>query len=183
MKLGYVNLPGRGRTDLLVADIATRLEAAGITLAGTVQSNTDRTDRSACDMDLHLLPDGPIIRISEERGAGARGCHLDRDALGRAVHRVGAALPRAEMLIINKFGIEEAAGRGFVPLIGEALSRDMPVLVGVNDVNLTAFQGFSSGMAVLLPTDPVKAAEWCHSALISCGLTRHAQARIASMMV
>lgn len=183
MKLGYVNVPGRGRTDLLIADIAARLDAAGIVLAGTVQSNTDRPDRRACDMDLHLLPDGPVIRISEERGAGARGCHLDMAALSRAVHWVGDALPRADMLIINKFGIEEAAGRGLIPVIGEALSRDMPVLVGVNDLNLKAFQDFSSGMAVMLPADAMAVAEWCHAALISCGLARHAQARAASAMV
>lgn len=183
MKLGFVNLPGRGQTDLLIADIAARLDAAGIKLAGTVQSNTDRHDRRACDMDLHLLPEGPVIRISEERGAGARGCHLDTDALSQAVHWTAKALPEADMLIINKFGIEEAAGRGFVPVIADALSRGLPVLVGVNDLNLTAFRDFSSGTAVALPADVVKAAEWCHSALISCGFTRHTQACIASAMV
>jgi hypothetical protein len=69
-------LPGRSRG----ADAST-----GFRLAGTVQSNPQRADRPRCDMDVHVLPDGPVLRISEDRGPEARGCRLDAGVLEAAV--------------------------------------------------------------------------------------------------
>ena len=48
MKLAYVTLQGRGRTDALIAEVAALLEADGVRLAGTVQSNHERPDRRKC---------------------------------------------------------------------------------------------------------------------------------------
>lgn len=60
----------------------------------------------------------------------------------------------ADVLIVNKFGKHEAEGRGFREAIAEALARDIPVLVGVNRLNLAAFEEFSGGLAVpLLPQE------------------------------
>lgn len=64
MKLAYVTLQGRGRTDALIAEVATLLEADEVRLAGTVQSNHERPDQGNCDRDLRVLPDGPVVRIS-----------------------------------------------------------------------------------------------------------------------
>ncbi|ESR22549.1 hypothetical protein N177_4114 [Lutibaculum baratangense AMV1] len=72
-------------TDLLLARVADALQARDIRLAGVVQTNTARARRSRCDMDLVVIPGGTTIRISEDRGAGARGCHLDPAALEDAV--------------------------------------------------------------------------------------------------
>lgn len=57
------------------------------------------------------------------------------------------------MLIINKFGKHESDGRGFRPVIGEALAMDIPVLVGVNGLNEEKFQTFADGAAEALPAD------------------------------
>ena len=70
MVVGYVSLPGRGRTDALLADVVAELEVAGLRLAGTIQTNPTRSDRSRCDMDIRVLPDGPTLRISQELGEG-----------------------------------------------------------------------------------------------------------------
>src|SRR5690606_5296829 len=85
MKLGYVSVQGKGRIDLLLADVVERLEAHGVAMAGTVQTNIERSDRPRCDMELRLLPDGPTVRISEDRGGQARGCRLDAGALEQSV--------------------------------------------------------------------------------------------------
>ncbi|MBK8438702.1 MAG: DUF2478 domain-containing protein [Rhodobacter sp.] len=161
MKLGYVSIAGRGETDRLVADVATLLEGAGLRLAGTVQTNIARPDRAKCDMDLRILPDGPVVRISEDRGAHARGCILDSGVLEQTVVAVQQRLDGADCLIVNKFGKREAEGRGLVPVIAEALERGLPVLVCVNGLNLSAFLGFSGGVAQALPADAGLAAEWC----------------------
>ena len=59
----------------------------------------------------------------------------------------------ARLLVINKFGKHEAEGRGFRPLIGEALAMGLPVILGVNGLNLPLFLDFAEGMAEALPAD------------------------------
>jgi nucleoside-triphosphatase THEP1 len=163
MKLAYVALQGRGRTDALIAEVAALLAADGVRLAGTVQSNHERPDRRKCDMDLMVLPDGPIVRISEDRGDLARGCTLDSGALEQTVVAVQQRLDGAEVLIVNKFGKREAEGKGLVPVIAEALERGMPVLIGVNGLNLAAFLIFAGEEVSALPTDALSVANWCNS--------------------
>lgn len=164
MNLGYVTLAGRGRTDALLAAVVARLEAAGLRLAGTVQSNIQRADRALCDMDLRLLPDGPVVRISQDRGPEARGCRLDAGVLEQSVLWVERTLDGAEMLVVNKFGKQEAEGKGLAPVIAEALGRGLPVLVGVNGLNLPAFLAFAEGLAAELRPEPEAVAAWCLAA-------------------
>lgn len=167
MTLGYVSLPGRGANDRFLATVAARLQDEGLRLCGTVQSNLPRPDRARCDMDILVLPDGPVLRISEDRGDLARGCRLDAGALEQAVLGVAAALPRSQLMIVNKFGKQECEGRGLAPLIAEALERDIPVLVGVNRLNITAFQEFADGLETPLPADEARLVAWCRAA-VSC---------------
>ena len=57
-------------------------------------------------------------------------------------------------------GKHEAEGRGFVPLIAEALARDIPVLLGVSDLNRAAFDAFAVGAATPLPADQAAILDW-----------------------
>lgn len=170
MKLAYVSLEGRGKIDLLLLEVASRLEVRGIRLGGTVQSNIDRPNRAKCDMDLRVLPDGPVVRISEDRGGLARGCILDSGALEQAVFEVERRLSGAELLIINKFGKRETEGKGLIPVIAAALDQDLPVLVGVNGLNLPLFLEFCAGEALRLEPDPDRILAWClgHCAERAC---------------
>ncbi len=163
MKLGYVSLPGRGENDRFLAQVAGALRGR-LRLCGTVQTNIARANRRKCDMDLELLATGEVLRISEDRGAMARGCTLDTSALAQAVAATEAALPGAELLIVNKFGKTEAEGGGLAPVIGEALCLDIPVLVGVNALNLPAFEAFTGGLAEALPAELSPVTGWCQRA-------------------
>lgn len=153
MKLGYITLPGRGQTDLFLADLAQGLSAAGLRLTGTVQTNTERACSHHCDMDLLVLPNGPVIRINQDLGAESTGCRLDAGALESAVAEVSPRLSGADVMIVNKFGKHEAEGRGFRHLMAEALISGLPVVVGVNPVNRQAFEEFSEGAATQLEAD------------------------------
>ena len=153
MKLAYVLADQTGELNRALAATAQALIEQGVRVVGTTQTDTPRPKTHHCDMDVLVLPDGPILRISQDLGEGAQGCRLDTDALERAV---GLTLPRlegAELLIINKFGKHEAEGRGFREVIAEALSLDIPVLVGTNALNVEAFQAFCDGEATCLPAD------------------------------
>lgn len=162
--LAFFTAEGRGASDRLLADLAGRLRGRGLRLAGAVQVNVDRPDSHRCDMDLHVLTGAEVVRISQNLGREARGCRLDAGGLERAVGLVAAALDAgADLLIVNKFGKQEAEGRGFRPLIGEALAREVPVLMAVSASNRAAFLAFSEGFAEELRPDPAVLEDWAIS--------------------
>ena len=165
MKIAYTMEPSRGGTDLFLAAVATELAASGFSVCGTVQINSDRADCAGCDMDVRVLPDGPTIRISQSLGKESKGCRLDPSALELAVGHTKASLANgADVLIINKFGKHEAQGRGFREVIAEALSQNIPVIVGLNQLNEQAFKDFTSEVAVSLPPDIERAMSWVKAA-------------------
>lgn len=165
MKLAYTMAPGRGDTDLVLQRLATDLAAQGLRCCGTVQINSERSDAGPCDMDVRVLPDGAILRISQDLGPQARGCRLDPAALETAVGLVAATLSSgAGLLIVNKFGKHEAEGRGFRNVIAEAVALDIPVLVGLNALNRPAFEDFAEGVAIQLPPDTAKLMAWVQDA-------------------
>lgn len=151
MMLGYVVDGGQA-----LAALAARLEGAGWQLAGAV----DVAQVSACtdDMDLRVLGGGPVIRISADLGAGSTGCRLDPGALEGAALAVSRRLPGARAVILNKFGKQEVAGRGFRPVIAEALEAGTPVLIAVSSGFVPAFQGFAGDMAEAVR--PEAAGDW-----------------------
>src|SRR5579884_2088258 len=129
--------------DAFIARSAAALVASGYRLGGVVQSNPLRTGRRRCDMYVKDLFAGEEIKISLDRGNEAKGCRLDPDAFTRIdawVER--AVLERVDLLIINKFGKEEARGRGLRPVIADALIAKIPLVIGVSTFNLYDFQSF-----------------------------------------
>lgn len=166
MNIAFVSSPERGETDRLLAEAAERLLREDMRLAGIVK-HMDHVARAenGCDMQVRVLPAGPIIQITQNLGQGSNACRLDPGALVEAVTRVEAGdLQEASLFILNKFGPEEATGRGFVSAIGRAIEHDVPVLVGVGKASLPAFREFSGGMAHALPAELDKILDWCRAA-------------------
>lgn len=162
MRIGYVFLPERGATDVLLAQLAAALLAEGHALAGAVQQTTG-CGAQHCDMDLRVLPDGPVVRISQNLGAASQGCRLDAGALERAVMEVAQRRAGARLLILNKFGKHEAEGRGFRQMIGDALAEGLPVLIGINSMNRQAFLDFAGDLAEPVAADAVD--DWARALL------------------
>jgi hypothetical protein len=126
-----------------------------------VQVNTAAAPDEAAAMDLVLLPDGPVVAISQHLGAGSTGCRLDPDALERAVQQTADRLAAgADVLIVNKFGAHEVDGRGFRELIGTALEAGTPTIVGVTAEKLPAFRDFVGDLAEAVPCDPDALYAW-----------------------
>ena len=161
MQIAFTMAPGRGDADLLLESVARQLLARDIRVCGTVQINSDRPDAGACDMDVRVLPCGPTLRISQNLGKAARGCRLDPAALETAVALVETGLREgADLLVINKFGKHEAEGRGFRAVIGDAVERGIPVLVGLNKLNAAAFHEFVGGLAIQIPPTRNALLQW-----------------------
>jgi hypothetical protein len=161
MKIAFTMAHERGEIDRLLAGLANRLLAAGSRICGTIQTNSERGDLGPCDMDIKVLPDGPVIRISQSLGVASQGCRLDPGALETAVHLVEQSMTTGcDLLLVNKFGKHEAEGRGFRNVIAEAMVREIPVLVGLNPLNREAFQDFTGGLAEELPPDEAVLLDW-----------------------
>ena len=152
--------------DALIAQCAADLVRSGYRLGGVVQSNAHRDGRRRCDMYVRDLLGGDEIKISFDRGNEARGCRLDPDAFAHIdawVER--AVLERVDLLIINKFGREEAHGRGLRPVIAEALMAEIPLLIGVSTRNLCDFLAFVGDSTTRLKPDIEAMTVWCRNSI------------------
>ena len=66
----------------------------------------------------------------------------------------------------NRFGKQEADGRGFRPVIGEALAQGIPVILALRPDFLPAFAAFTEGLGVALPTDAAALTDWAAAQLV-----------------
>lgn len=164
MEIRYVCSDAEHRTDAMLQAVADRARAFGIALAGTVQLADPDRPHEKCNITLGLLPDGERRRVSIDLPPEVTGCRLDPDALEAAVMVVHQRLPGAQALFVNKFGKQEAVGRGLVAAIGEACERGLPVLVGVSPQWLSAFLDFAGAGAEPLPAEEEVIFDWLRSA-------------------
>jgi hypothetical protein len=129
----------------LAADAASR----GLRLGGVIERRPAEPGRDhRCDMLLEDLAGGETTRISEDRGALARGCRLDHDAMSRVCALVLSRLRERDLILLNKFGKTEAEGGGFRCIISDALALTIPVVIGVPRRNLAAWREFAGEFAV-----------------------------------
>lgn len=130
-------------------------------LTGVVQENIELPDQARCDMVLRVLGTPERIPISQKLGDGSEGCRLDPGGLETAAGLVETALTRpTDLLIVNKFGKQELDGRGFRPLIAQALSQDIAVLLSVGRTALPGFLEFAGEVAVRIAADADALVRW-----------------------
>lgn len=168
MQLAGVMAGERGATDRLLAGVAERLGLCGVRLVGALRP-VARRDGVSCRSDLWLLPEGPLARITQELGAGSAACRMDAGAFEEAVGIVLARLQggEADLVILNKFGLSEAEGRGFGAVIAEAMSLGVPVLTGLSAAHRAAFDRFAGGMETILAPSEAAVLDWCREAMRS----------------
>ena len=156
----------RGHVDALLNGAYSRLTRDGVRVIGTLRA-IPIVAGGSCESDLWLLPNGPVARITQNLGAGSIACRMDACALEDAVGEVTARQRAggAELLMLNKFGLSEAEGRGFRALIVEALGSGLPVLVGLSPSHVDAFESFSGGLAIHLPPREDEVLSWCWSVI------------------
>lgn len=134
--------------DALLRETALELMESGHALAGLVQHNRPRPNRSRCDMILEELASSELVPISQDRGPHARGCALDIGQLLDAMQKVRNSLRRRpDLVILNKFGKTESEGGGFRPLIAEVIEAGLPLLIAVPWRNIDSWRLFAGDLA------------------------------------
>jgi hypothetical protein len=165
----YILAEETGAADPVLLAVAEALQARGLRLAGTVALPPAAPDTGhPCETELLVLPDGPRLCISQQLGRQSRGCRLDPSALEEAVMAVSARADQpAHAFLLNKFGKQEAEGRGFRDLIASSLGDGIPVVVGVNGLNLPGLQAFAAGEAIRLPCEVAAVVGWIEQHLVA----------------
>lgn len=168
LPLGVMVYENGPKGDALLTLVADELAAEGYRLGGVVQSSVHRPGRRKCDMYLRDLMSGEQILISLDLGNEARGCRLDSDAFARVTLWGEQALAASvDLLVINKFGKQEAQGGGLRPLIAEALIAGIPVMLGVSTLNLPDFDAYAGESTARLPQQREAILAWCRAAIAS----------------
>jgi hypothetical protein len=165
MNIGHVTLAGRGLIDDCLSEAVALMQKRGFRLSGTVRALPVNHHAHPCDMDIRVLPDGPLYRISQALGSESRGCRLDLGSIETLSIEVEARLPGSDLLIVNKFGKLECLGRGLRPTIVRALDLEIPVLVGVNAVNYLDFMAFTTGLAKEIEGEPLSILRWAEDVI------------------
>lgn len=159
--------PGQGPAmDALLEDLAHRLASEGLRLAGAVQHTLKQPSMPRCDMVLEDLGTHGIHPISVDRSIAVQGCRMEPSAVENLAMLASQAIERGvDAFILNRFGKNEAAGRGYREVISNAVSLGVPVLVGVSAANLEKWEAFATSGYRRLDVDTTAARQWFAAAI------------------
>ena len=132
------------------------LQERGVALAGAIQHN-----EGSCSMALEILPSGARMPISQNLGSCASGCRLDSVALAEASALVRMSLATAPNLaLFNKFGAQEAAGKGMHEEMAAAATAGIPILTAVSQTLMKEWLDFTGGESAQLACSAEAALAW-----------------------
>nr|WP_155253555.1 molybdenum ABC transporter ATP-binding protein [Bradyrhizobium japonicum] len=137
--------------DTLLADFAETLVRSGERIGGVVQRNIE--DGGGCHVGMQAvdLMSGREISICQPLGSGAMACKLDAAGLAEAAVAVTRAIAAdVDLVVINKFSKQEAAGEGLRDELAHAIAAGIPVLTAVPEKCLDAWTDFTGGIGTSL---------------------------------
>lgn len=138
--------------DALLSTFARELIDGGVDVRGLLQMPPEAAGCGpAAPMRLQDVSTGEVIPICQALGSGAASCRLDTRGLADAAARLrkAASMP-SQLLLVSKFGKQEASGRGFRDEIGYAVGEGRTVLTAVKRGLVHNWLDFTGGMGTLL---------------------------------
>ncbi len=130
--------------DAFMHGVVARLRRRGLRLGGVIQHNDAACDDRCMAMSLEDLANGNRFPISQDLGGFSEGCRLDSAGLAAAAAAFSGALAeRADLVLVNKFGKQEALGEGLREEIANAVMAGLPVLIAVRLDFLPAWRSFA----------------------------------------
>ncbi len=145
----------------LILTIVKRLQKKGVLIGGVLQQAAIRTDGCCAQLDIVDIRTGQTERITQDRGAGSRGCKLDPRGLAAISHCITDAIDAGvDLIIINKYGRAESEGDGLLSCISDAISAGIPLLTTVREPYIAQWTAFHGGLAIQLPTADDAVEQW-----------------------
>ncbi|MGJ5201888.1 DUF2478 domain-containing protein [Bradyrhizobium sp. HKCCYLR20261] len=144
----------------LLGDLAMRLSTAGLRVSGVIESSADKA-KPCKAMMLRSLDDDSVFSISQDLGPGSQACNLDPEGLALACAAVQRSIARGtDVVILSKFGKQEAAGSGLADAFGSAIAAGRPIITAVSPAMMEAWTTFAGVFAECVPVDVARSPGW-----------------------
>jgi nucleoside-triphosphatase THEP1 len=149
------------------------LRSNGVRVAGLLQHFGEPLPGGKRSMYIEDLSTGERIRIDLPRGPEASGCSLDSDGLNRAACALRSAIAeRPDVLIVNRFGVQEAEGHGMRAELAEAVGSGLPTVVAVSQSLLGEWEKFLGEPGHIIQPEPTEIVNWSRQRIRSAGTIR-----------
>ena len=149
------------RIQVLFAELARRWQRMGLRVAGVVEETRTPTGNTCGDLVLRDLVNDAIYPISQRLGRGSRSCNLDSDGLAQACAALESSVRSGcDLVVISKFGKQEAAGDGLVDAFAAAIAADIPVLTAVAEPWRAQWLAFSAPLSEFVPAEARAIEAW-----------------------
>lgn len=147
--------------EALLEATARSLQQRGWRVGGLVH-RMDQYPNGNKRMQLLDLRSAQQFELTQDLGAASQACSLNPQALAQASGVLRQCLADAvDLVVINRFGQVEAAGRGFANEFAAFVDAGIPVLTAVAARHAVDWQRFTGGMHASLPADAAQLLEWC----------------------
>ena len=146
----------------LMVEVVRTLRREGVHVGGLVEHTIRPAGDAGCSsLELEDLVSGTRYRLTQNLGTGSRACALDSTALAEASRALrDAVADRMDVVVVNKFGAQEAAGKGLRSEMLQIVSSGIPLLTAVSRRFLPQWRQFAGCEAILLPAALSGVLEW-----------------------
>ncbi len=151
--------------DAMVRDFVALQVRRGLDVQGLLMlHDLARPGKKRCLQDVRS---GEVFEIFQDLGEGSHACCLDIGALvaAGAVLRA-AARARPDLVVIDRFGRQEAEGGGFAAEFLALMAEGIPLLTIVASEFVEDWRRFTGEMGVELPMDADRLHEWGAAACV-----------------
>ena len=163
--LAAIFCPTGAVIDELLIDVAGQLRTEGAVVCGHVQRNFPDPVQGTSTLRVEDIATRLTVSIGQELGAWSRGCRLDPAALADVAGGLLQLLDGpVDLLILHRFGKDEAEGRGLRAVIEKACGAGVPVLTVVRPAHAGAWSDFAGGLATTLPAEAGPVLDWARQA-------------------
>ncbi|HEX3574483.1 MAG TPA: DUF2478 domain-containing protein [Rhodopila sp.] len=168
VRIGVLFYESSVEVDAIMTTAVAYIRARGITVGGLLQRFGERLPNGKNRMWVDDIVTGQSIRLDLPRGAHARACIVDPDALAQAACMLRRTIEaRPGLIVVNRFGHAEADGGGMRAEIADAIFSGATVLLAARISYREALEAFLGGPPTVLPLETSAVIEWIERAAAS----------------
>lgn len=142
----------------LLREAANSWREAGARVVGVLAENNDAGGTCSAAFLIDIAS-GRRFSIQLDATPVGTNCHLDADGIEEACIGLLAQIPRADVVLLSKFGKTEAAGQGLWPAFRSTIAAGTPLLTTVSPRHAEAWAAFAPG-AIWLEPDVRAIGQW-----------------------
>jgi hypothetical protein len=148
----------------VLVEAARRFSARGVRVAGVIEVPASVNGGPCGHLALRDIASGADFSLSQALGSGSTSCNLDSSGLAGACAAVERAIrDGADLVILSKFGKQEAERGGLSDAFRAALLADLPIITSISPAVTDAWRAFAGDEAAEMPADITLLEAWWHA--------------------